>query len=169
MRRLYIDFDGVILDTIPYLYEALAKANIDPKWPEESSAFISTFDFTNIVKDEYILNDSINCIKKILDSDLFEVSILTHVNSLVEAEVKIKYIRKYFSQMTVIIVPKKLPKTELIHSEGAILIDDYAGNLKEWESKGGIGVRFSKDMESHGYKVLDRLDKIIDMFKEEQC
>lgn len=169
MKRLYIDFDGVIMDTIPYLYDALAKVNIDPKWPEESAKFISTYDFEKIVKDENILNDSINAIQKILDSHLFEVSVLSHVNSLDEAEVKIKFIRKYFNQMTVIVVPRKLLKTELIHTEGAILIDDYAGNLKEWESKGGIGVRFSKEMESHGYKVLDRLDKIIDMFTEEKC
>jgi hypothetical protein len=69
--------------------------------------------------------------------------------------------------MTIMVVPKSVSKTAVIHSEGAILIDDYAGNLKEWEEKGGIGVRFSKDMESHGYRVLDRLDKVIDMFMEE--
>ncbi len=166
MKRLYIDFDGVIIDTIPYLYKALNENGIDPKWVKESCEYISKFDFNTIVKDKYILNDSINSIKKILDSKMFEVSILTHVNSLPEAEVKIKYIKKYFDQMTVIIVPKNIKKTEIIHSEGAILIDDYAGNLTEWESKGGIGVRFSKEMESHGFKVLDRLDKIIDMFKE---
>jgi len=167
MKRLYIDFDGVILDTIPHLYDSLKKAGIDPKWSDEATEFLGKFDFKTIIKDEYILNDSINSIKKILDSNLFEVSILTHVTSLSEAEVKINYIRKYFEQMTIMVVPKSVPKTSVIHSEGAILIDDYAGNLKEWESKGGIGVRFSKEMESHGYRVLDKLDKVIDMFMEE--
>lgn len=167
MKRLYIDFDGVILDTIPHLYDALEKVGIDPKWNDEATEYLSKFDFKKIIKDEYILNDSIESINKILDSNMFEVSILTHVTSLSEAEVKIKYIRKYFDQMTIMVVPKTVPKTAVIHSEGAILIDDYAGNLKEWEEKGGIGVRFSKEMESHGYRVLDKLDKIIDMFMEE--
>ncbi len=167
MKRLYIDFDGVILDTIPPLYKELNKNGIDPKWTKESCDFISKYDFNNIVNDKYILNDSINCIKEVLESDLFEVSILTHVNSLSEAEVKIKYIKKYFSDLTVIIVPKSIQKTEIIHCEGAILVDDYAGNLTEWESKGGIGVRFSKTLESHGFLVIDKLNMLIDMFKEE--
>ena len=28
MRRLYIDFDGVVMDTIPLLYNELAKNNV---------------------------------------------------------------------------------------------------------------------------------------------
>jgi hypothetical protein len=54
----------------------------------------------------------------------------------------------------------------MVHSEGAILVDDFAGNLEEWEATGGIPVRFSKDLESHGFKVINRLDKLIDMFDE---
>ena len=29
MRRLYIDFDGVVMDTIPPLYAALEKSKVD--------------------------------------------------------------------------------------------------------------------------------------------
>lgn len=28
-RRLYIDFDGVVMDTIPFLYSALEKSEVD--------------------------------------------------------------------------------------------------------------------------------------------
>ena len=64
-------------------------------------------------------------------------------------------------------VPKEISKTKVVHSEGAILVDDYSGNLKEWEENGGISVRFSKDLESLGYKVINRLDQLIDMFDED--
>ena len=63
-------------------------------------------------------------------------------------------------------VPKEISKTKVVHSEGAILVDDYSGNLKEWEENGGISVRFSKDLESQGYKVINRLDNLINMFDE---
>ena len=43
-------------------------------------------------------------------------------------------------------------------------IDDYAGNLREWEANGGIAIRFSKELESHGFKVINRLDTLLDMF-----
>ena len=66
-----------------------------------------------------------------------------------------------------IMVPKEISKTKVVHSEGAILVDDYSGNLKEWEENGGIAIRFSKDLESLGYRVINRLDQLIDMFDED--
>ena len=166
MRRLYIDFDGVVMDTIPPLYAALEKSNVDVYEEIQRRDFISKFDFTTIVKDKNILNDSINCIKKLIDSKKFEISFLTHVNSLTEGVVKVQYLRKYFKDTTIIIVPKEISKTKMVHTQGAILVDDYAGNLQEWEESGGIAVRFSKELESHGYKVVNRLDMLIDMFDE---
>ena len=40
-------------------------------------------------------------------------------------------------------------------------------NLNEWEQAGGIGIQFSTDLtKDKGFKVIDRLDKIIDMFNK---
>ena len=55
-------------------------------------------------------------------------------------------------------------ETKMIHTEGSILIDDYAHNLREWESEGGISVRFSPKRNGKGFLVVDKLDQIIDMF-----
>lgn len=164
MKRLYIDFDGVIMDTIPYLYAALNKEGIDPRVNDEAAInFFSTYDFRNVIKDEYILNDSINCIQKIIDSSLFDVHILTHVISLKEGVVKINYLRKYFKEITIIIVPKEINKTDVLNAKDAILIDDYPINLEIWEKAGGIGVRFSNELKSAGFKVINKLDQIFDV------
>ena len=160
MKQLYIDFDGVILDTIPLLYEAADAAGKDRR----DRTFYSQFDFTKILKEEYILSDSINCIQKLIDSKKFEVSILTHCNSIKEGEDKVNFIRKFFKDITVIICPREISKTKMVHTENAILVDDYSGNLKEWESEGGIAICFSPTLENKGYKVIDKLDKLIDMF-----
>ncbi len=167
MRRLYIDFDGVVMDTIPLLYNELEKNNVTLDNEEQIRKVFGSFDFRTIIKDKNILNDSIECINKILDSKRFEVAFLSHVNSLDEGVVKIKYLRRHFKDdITIIIVPKSVSKTKMVHSEGAILVDDFSGNLKEWEEAGGISVRFSKEMESKGYRVLNRLDSLLDMFDE---
>ena len=168
MRRLYIDFDGVVLDTIPPLYEKLVQGGVSLDEPEEKRvAWFSKYDYSEIIKDKYILNDSINCINKLLESKRFEISFLSHVHSLDEAIVKIRYLRRRFKDdITIIIVPGKVSKTKMVHSEGAILVDDFARNLKEWEEAGGIAIRFSKELESHGYKVINRLDALLDMFDE---
>lgn len=168
MKRLYIDFDGVVMDTIPPLYEALQKSGADVTNESEIRVFFASYDFSKIINDENVLNDSINCINKLIDSKMFEISFLTHVNSLTEGCVKVDYLRRHFKDITIIMVPKEISKTKVVHSEGAILVDDYSGNLKEWEENGGIAVRFSKELESHGYKVLNHLDELIDMFKNEE-
>ena len=167
MKRLYIDFDGVVMDTIPLLYNELAKNNVEIGDEENIRRVFANFDFGTIIKDKNILNDSINCIHKLIDSKRFEVSFLSHVNSLAEGVVKVKYLRKHFkNNITIIIVPKEIEKPKMVHSEGAILVDDYAGNLKEWEENGGIAIRFSKELESHGFRVVNRLDTLLDMFDE---
>ena len=94
----------------------------------------------------------------------FEISFLTHINSLDEGVSKINYLKsKFKNNVTIILTPKEISKTMMVHTEGAILVDDYSGNLKEWESTGGIAVRFSKERESKGFLVINRLDELIDM------
>ena len=175
MRRLYIDFDGVVLDTIPVLYEKLDidTSGVDNGSAEEKIQKFANFDYREVIKDKYILNDSINCINKLLKSKKFEISFLSHVHSLNEAIVKIKYLRHHFKDdITIIIVPGKVSKTKMVHSDGAILVDDFSSNLREWEEAGGISVRFNQELESKGFKVINKLDALLDMFDEngnEKC
>lgn len=49
----------------------------------------------------------------------------------------------------------------MVHVENTILIDDYSGNLKDWEKNKGVGVRFNTELESNGFITIDRLDSII--------
>jgi hypothetical protein len=163
MKSLYIDFDGVILDTINTSYKMLEEAKIDPKDSKKTTAFYKKMDWKHILEITPVINDGISCIERIIESNLFDVSILTHVNSLEEAIEKVKYIRKYFKDITIIPVPKEISKTKMVHTKGSILVDDYSGNLTEWASEGGIPIRFSPTLDSKGFTVINKLDQIIDM------
>ena len=99
MRRLYIDFDGVVMDTIPLLYKELEKNNVSLGNEEQIRKVFGSFDFRTIIKDKNILNDSIECIHKLIDSKRFEISFLSHINSLNEGVVKIKYLSKTNQQI----------------------------------------------------------------------
>ena len=168
MSRLYIDFDGVVMDTIPLLYDELKKQNVKMGDEENIHKVFASFDYGTIIKDKNILNDSINCIHKLLDSKRFEISFLSHINSLEEGIVKVKYLRRHFKDnISIILVPSGIAKPKMVHSEGAILVDDFSGNLKSWSESGGISIRFSKELESKGYKVIDRLDALLDMFDKD--
>lgn len=161
--ELYIDFDGVILDTLTPIYEKIKSLGDNLTTEEIDNVFLN-YPWKDLIKDEIIINDGINCIHKLIKSGKFNISILTHVCSLEEAMVKIKYIRKHFDDITIIPCPKKISKTKMIHTKDSILVDDYSGNLKEWKEAGGIPVKFS-NKENKIYPTIDKLDKIIDMFK----
>ena len=162
MRNLYIDFDGVIMDTINVTYDMIKELGL--KDEDEVSKFYKDLDWKYLLSVTGDINDGIQMIQKIIDSNKFNVAVLTHVYSLEEAVEKVKFIRKYYKDITIIPVPKAISKTKMVHTKDSILIDDYSGNLREWEKEGGISVRFSLALESKGFKVIDRLDKIIDMF-----
>lgn len=162
MINLYIDFDGVIVDTIKTSYEMIRKEGIDTKDYDAVSQFYSKLDWKMFLNNSKQINNSFENIKKLVNSGLFYVNILTHVTTLYEAEEKIKYLRKYLDDITIITVPKKISKTKMVCAKDAILIDDFSKNLVEWEKEGGIGVRFNLELEGKGFYVIDRLDKVID-------
>lgn len=167
MTNLYIDFDGVIMNTIEISYSELRKMGLDDKDPKNQQAirkYYSEIDWNILLNEKAsIINDAMHCIQQILDSELYEVTILSHVNSLHEAVEKVKYIRKYFRDITVIPVPREISKTEMVHTEGAILVDDYVGNLQEWKEAGGIGIKFSTKLNGKGFVVIDKLDQLLDI------
>lgn len=163
MKKLYIDFDGVILDTIKITYEKLEKLNLGT--PEEVKDFYINLDWDILLKQTNQINDSINCIKKIINSNLFDVKILTHIVSYNEGVGKIKYIKELIPHLEVIIVPKEINKCDMVNCKDAILIDDYSYNLDLWLEKGGIPVKFSDNNRDSNYLKITKLDQIIDLFK----
>lgn len=165
MKNLYIDFDGVIMDTMRVTYDMLDRLEVDRKNNEKMTEFYANLNWKKLLASTPIINDGFNCLKEVFHCGKFNVAILTHVNSLDEAVAKINYIRKYFKDITIIPVPREISKTKICLSKDSILIDDYSGNLKEWEQEGGIGIQFSTDLtKDKGFPVINRLDKIIDMF-----
>lgn len=164
MRNLYIDFDGVIVDSITPLYKMCDEAGIDKKNVKEVSSFIKSIDYDELLNISHVINDSFNAIKKIVESNKFNVFILTHITSSDEGVKKTKFIRKYLSDVSIMLVPRALSKTSVINAKNSILVDDYAGNLREWETAGGIPVRFNLNLNSKGFKVIDNLLDLINLF-----
>lgn len=164
MKNLYIDFDGVICNTIEVSYEMIKASGVDLKDENKVRQFYKKLDWNSLLKKCEIINDSFENIKKIQNSGKFNVSILTHVNSMDEIIAKVKYIRKYLEDITIIPVPKTISKTKMINARFSILVDDFNGNLDEWKEAGGIGVRFDLDMNKKGFLVIDHLDTLLELF-----
>ena len=166
MKQLYIDFDGVILDTMSKSYEELQKVGIDKNDKEKVMEYFRNVDWKKLINETDEINDSINEIKKVCASKKFNVYILTHINSTNEMVEKIKYLHKKLPQVTIVSVPKEVPNTEVVNPASAILIDDYSGNVKQWQKKLGIGIKFVKKEENGEYPEITHLSQVIDMFND---
>ena len=163
MKDLYIDFDGVIYNSIEVSYKMAEDEKISKDY-ESYYQFFKNLDWCEVLEKSSEINDAFNCIRKIIDSGKFKVFVLTHVVSMKEAMVKIDLIRKNLEDVIIIPVPKKVSKNKMVKVKEAILIDDYPENLREWAMDGGYAIRFDLDMDGKGFPVIDRLDEVIEMF-----
>ena len=164
MKNLYIDFDGVICNTIEISYKMMKDKKIDINDNDAARDFYKNLDWEDLLNNCEVINDGMENIKKIMNSGKFNVAILTHVNSMNEIICKVNYIRRYLRDVTIIPVPKSISKTNMINARFSILVDDFPGNLDEWKEAGGIGVRFDLDLDGKGFLVIDKLDELLELF-----
>ena len=149
MKRFFIDFDGVILDTQKSAM-LLKKTYPNMTW-EEFSQIIDWGQYLNNAK---IINSSISIIKKV--QNRLNISVITKTNSLKEQEYKINYLRKKGIKCPIYLLPPNIWKNDIIiPSKDDILIDDNKDNIKEWIKKGGEGIFFNDDILKG--KIVDSL------------
>ena len=160
MQKLYLDCDGVILDTINRSYQKLKESGLITE--EEVTNFYSNIDWGKLIEESGPINDSIKKIKEL--ENYFDIEILTHVNTEYEANVKIEYFAKELPGINVIPVQKGINKADYVDAKGVILVDDFTKNLDYWYEKGGIPVKFSDSGKECSYTVIADLLELIDIF-----
>ena len=124
----------------------MEKEGIDLKDTERVIEFYKKLNWYDLLKNVRDINDSINHIKRINNLKLYNISILTTVNSLDEIAAKKNYIRANQLNLPIISVPKGTDKNEIVDAKSTILVDDYSRNLYSWEEAGGIGIKFSEEV-----------------------
>ena len=95
MKNLYIDFDGVISDTIEVTYKMLEDLKIDRTDIKAVRDFYRELDWKSLLEITPLINNSMDQIQEIITVQKYDIAILTHVNSQAEAIAKINFIRKY--------------------------------------------------------------------------
>ena len=164
--NLYLDCDGVILDTIPAIDKALQKVGYTYKGQSKNEPFMkdflkNKFNWEEEIELIPILDDSVNKIKKLDKEDIFNIKILTHVISDKEAKAKEKLFAELLPNIEVITVPKEIKKTEMVEVKNGILVDDYLPNVVDFNSEGGIGIKFAgKETSDDVIRITDLLELI---------
>ena len=106
----------------------------------------------------------------------YKVYILTKVeirDNPLRAMDKKAWLKKYIpsiSEDEVIIVPIHREKTEYLRSDihESILVDDYKGNLIEWQNRGGIAVKFGRYLKSSRpyLQIAETIENLIPLVEE---
>ena len=143
--NLYIDFDGVIMDTIRVSYKMMEDLGIDLSDRDAVIKFYQNIDWSELLANSEELKEAFKYINMIYDEGIYNPIILTTVNSLQEMTAKINYVRSKNDHISVICVPSGIEKSMVVNAAGSILVDDYSGNLIKWANSEGVSIKFGYD------------------------
>ena len=159
VENLYIDCDGVILDTITIIYGMLETQKSGAEITnEEYDHFFCSIDWKKLLQKAHPINNSLEMIKKIQATNRFKkIEILTHINSIPEGLAKKEFFKRELPGISVRTIGKHVPKDEVVDPTNSILVDDFIINIVKWSDKGGIGLKFSdKNLhQKHAYHSQD--------------
>ncbi len=157
MTKLYLDCDGVILDTINMSYKMLKEKGIERE--EEKEDFYRNLSWEELIIEAGEINNATDKIKKL--TEIYDVAILTHVISEGEIIAKENYFKAVLPNVKVISVPKGTKKADAVDPKGNILVDDFLPNLDYWHEKGGISIKFSDSGKECIYQTITDLSELL--------
>ena len=147
MTKIYIDFDGVILDTWEVIFKKYYEEfNTTDIKEDNIKKIMLTIGWNYILENSKEINYSLEKIKRI--SKTHDICILTKINSKQEQNAKTNFLlENKIKKMC--FVPYTSSKTQYVDPHNNILIDDDIKNLEEWEQHGGIAIFFNKDLNNY--------------------
>lgn len=168
MTDIYIDFDGVILNTWEIFYNQYCqKYNTTVLEERKIKDIMVNSDWDKVLKESEIINDIINNLIEL--SNKYNIIILTKVNCLSEKNSKLKYLNNVGIE-NIVFVGYEQQKSSVVNPNGKILIDDDIQNLDDWSNNGGISLFFNskhENIDSYGrlnykYTLIDNLRQLYD-------
>lgn len=148
MRSLYIDFDGVLFDTVTYAFNEMKRLGVDLSDDDAITDYFVKVDWLNLINQGGVLNDSIKKLEILIESEEFErVEVATHRCSYEEGVIKTKDLKSRIPNLKITTIPKKIEKHFALNSHDNILIDDAKKKVVSWIYDGGIGILFSQNVD----------------------
>ena len=157
MTKLYLDCDGVILDTINMSYKMIKNKGLTNE--KDIEHFYKNLSWEELIIEAGEINNSIEKIKEL--TKVYDVEILTHVISEGEIIAKENYFKEVLPEVKVVAVPKEIRKADAVDPKGNILVDDFLGNLDYWREKGGISIKFSDSGKECIYQTITDLSELL--------
>ncbi len=156
-KKIFIDFDGVIVDSEDRIIKKREKDN-GISWNE----FFEKIDWFQLLDESIIINDAINCILEGQEKGK-DISILTKIHTLIEMQAKVEFLRSHNIIVPILFTPPHVKKSDIyLPNKGETLIDDSIKNLSDWEMNGGTGIYFNKNNDiNEKFQTIKTLRKVL--------
>jgi len=169
--KIYVDFDGVILDTWDIIYPEYCRVCQQTEIDDRLIDVMLSIGWKKILEESKVIKNNIQKVKDLAKD--YDVCVLSKINSSEEEQEKEKFLKKNGIQK-MCFVPYAHSKANYVDPTHAILIDDTIENLDEWDGKGGISIYFQQkskdsdnfDIKNSKYLTINDLLEIYDMIKE---
>ena len=159
---IYVDFDGVLFNTVQRAlddwsskgwhtgtYEEWTHWNKFQDWGLPSFRPIQDpFETYSLDAEQYVDFDLVEAITDARDRGV-EITILTHCTGPIAAKAKEAWCRYYLGDIPFISVPDAEDKANYSEA-GNVLVDDYDVNCREWEEQGGAALMPARPWNSEG-------------------
>ena len=160
---LYSDFDGVIYDTIAVAFKMMKEANIDVDDRLARDKFFRyIIDYVKLYENSTIINDAVNKLMNIKNSNIFsDVIILTKLSGNYDEErIKRNFLQKVLPEIKVVTMQYDLNKATVVLPEGHVLVDDEKRNCRQWNDANGVAILFRKEIVDLQNDIINDLDDL---------
>lgn len=156
-QTFYIDFDGVVLDTMPIYRSIMIKYNLQG----DDGMIFRYLNVSDVLNKKRAINNSLEILKKVQDK--LNIRILSKINNDYEARLKREFLESCGINIPFIGVPQYERKSNYADrvNENAVLFDDLKDNIDDWLSAGGTALYFTKSK----YKEYDTVFSLIDLLE----
>ena len=155
-QTFYIDFDGVILDTMPIYRYVRAKYNLTC----DDGRLFRYMNVSDVINKKRAINNSLEILKKVQNK--IDIRILSKVNNDYEARIKREFLESCGITIPFIGVPQYENKSNYADKiENSVLVDDLKDNIDEWQKAGGTGLYFTNKK----YKEYETVFSLLDLLE----
>ena len=157
MEELYIDFDGVILDSQErYKSIMLDNTNLND-WVEYLSS-INWYEFLRECKE---IDESLTTIKK-LEKYRNLKGIITRIHAFTEGIEKASFLRENNISVPIYyVMPEQKKSQVVVPNKNRILVDDDIKNCFEWENAGGRAILLDNNSKIETKKIIKTLKSLL--------
>ena len=157
---LYSDFDGVLYNTIDVSFSIMRENGCNMSDGKEiDNYFKKKLDWNRVFNEASMINNSIDKIKLLQESNLFKkIIILTKLSgNYHEERLKRDLIQMLLNDIPVITLQHELKKNMVVNAYGNILVDDEIKNCHFWNEDNGCAINFQKDNVDLEHNIINDL------------